>query len=112
MSNKVSLPQVTLDDLAVMISNGFKNSEKMFDAKLSSLEERLIERMDAGFNLLSKRIDSVEKRVGSVENRMDSLENHMGSVEKRLDSVETQIDKMTGNHERRIIRVERKLQVA
>jgi hypothetical protein len=66
---------VTIDDLAVMVSKGFSGVDKRFES------------MDKRFDLVDKRFESMDKRFESMDKRFDKienliLENHKRRIEK------------------------------
>ena len=73
MTDSIHETNVTVDDLAIMIANGFRNVDKRF----GSLEERLSGRIDSLDERLTGKIDSLESRVNQMDMRLTSQLDNM-----------------------------------
>ena len=76
MTNSNHETSVTIDDLAIMIANGFRGVDKRFEAvdkRFEDLEERL-----------TGRIDSVDTRLTSLESKVDQMDMRLTS---RMDNM-------------------------
>ena len=117
-SKKTKNKSVTLDDLAIMVANGFSDQESRFNKRFDGIDER--------FDRVEDRLDGVEDRLDSLENKVENLDKaifdlqlRVGSVEDRLKSIEktlgpllTVVDIMKDNwkdHDMRISRLEKKM---
>lgn len=54
---------------------------------------------------LSERTERMELRLGIIESRLDTIESRLGVIESRLASVET-------SNQRRLERIEKRLQLS
>ena len=63
---------VTIDDLAIMIANGFRGADKKFE----DIEER--------FCGVDGRFDGIEKRLTSLESKVDQMDMRLTS---RMDNM-------------------------
>lgn len=79
-NNSKKTKNISIDDLAIMVSNGFSNLSNEFNTKIDNLEEKLTNRMqglerridDLAFNrasrdevkMLDLRITRIEKKIG------------------------------------------------
>jgi tetrahydromethanopterin S-methyltransferase subunit G len=84
---------ITIDALAVMINNGFKEADKRIDSletklntKIDNLEDRMNTRMDSLEVRLNTRMDNLEDRLNL---RIDTLES---SMNLRFNGVQNQLD--------------------
>ncbi len=102
MNKKISTlktKKVTIDDLAVMVNNGFKEADKnlysvvnsIVNSSVDSLEERLNKRMDSletkmdmGFKGLQAQIENIAinhvtvREHGILTNRVKKIERKIG----------------------------------
>jgi hypothetical protein len=83
MTNSIPESNVTIDDLAIMIANGFRGVDKRFET------------FEARFNGLEGRLDGVEGRLTSLENKVDQMDMRLTS----------QLDYMALNYTDRISRL-------
>jgi archaellum component FlaC len=60
-SNSLKKKETTIDDLAIMVANGFRNVDKRMD----------------GFD---KRMDGFDKRMDTFDKRMDGFEQELKSL--------------------------------
>jgi type I site-specific restriction endonuclease len=65
--------EITIEKLAVMINNGFKEAHKDLIDVTSRLEEKLSGRMDS----LEQRMDNFEKKM---DYRFDGLQNQLDNI--------------------------------
>ncbi len=74
MTNSISNHEstVTIDDLAIMIANGFRGVDKRFEA----IEERFCG-VDGKFDGLEKRLSSLESKVDQMDMRLTSRMDNM-----------------------------------
>ncbi len=104
-------PKVTLDDLALMVKNGFDHMDKKFD------------KVDVRFDKVDERLDKVEDRLDKVEQSVYVLDSHMKTLEVRVGKLEyvlyeemrptmETIQLLWRGHERRIGALERKTGLA
>ncbi len=61
---KVKKSEITIDDLAVMVSRGFENTTTKQD--LSGLKEEM-----------NERFDNVDIRLQKIDGRLDHIEHHL-----------------------------------
>ncbi len=89
MKTKNNNLEVTIDELAIMIGKGFRG-------------------VDEQFHKVDLRFDSLERRVSNIEENM-AMKDDIKRLEVKFDGLERVAYK---DHEPRLRRVERKLQVA
>lgn len=83
MNNSHNQQYATKEDVELAVREGI-------DEVLQVIRD-LIERFDARFTALEKRMDRLEHRMDTVEKRLDSIEERLDSVERRLDSIEERL---------------------
>jgi len=113
MNKQTALPTVTIDDLAIMIAKGFKETDNRFIA--------LEEKMDNKFVALETKMDNkfvtleteMNNKFGALETKMD---NRFDGLETRFDTLTVRVDcnekTVFKDHEPRLRKMERKLQFA
>ncbi|MEN9604987.1 MAG: hypothetical protein RJB39_672 [Candidatus Parcubacteria bacterium] len=102
MKEKNKDKEITIDQLAIMVSNGFNGMMDIFDKKLESLKTELKtdlktqrrkdikEGLDKGLEGLYLKVDLLDKRVEILSKNMapkfefDLLENRVKKLEARL----------------------------
>ena len=85
---------VTMDDLALMINNGFKEADRKLNEFRSEVNSK--------FLIIDQRFIAIDERFDRLETRFDRLENHFGSLEKTV----------RDDHGHRLRKLETKLQIA
>src|SRR3990167_8551687 len=74
--------KTTIDDLAVMVKNGFDDiGNRMADR--NSVDQR--------FDSVDQRFDSVDQRFDSVDQRFDSVDQRFGVVSKKLEHIDARL---------------------
>jgi len=121
--------QITLDDLAAMVANGFQKMSDQFSDRFDGVDKRL--------DGVDKRLDGVDKRLDGVEFNMNGLRqefnafrsetranferlwNEIAKINHRLDLIEKRTDEDTGlalseieKLKKRILILEQKLKTA
>lgn len=82
-NNSKKIKNVSIDDLAIMVSNGFSNLSNEINTKIDNLDEKLTNRMqglerridDLVFNrasrdeikMLNLRVTRIEKKIGTTK---------------------------------------------
>lgn len=66
-SNEKNSKLVTLDDLAVMIKNGFDNTAT----------KQAVEALGGSLNTLDKKVDKLEKKVDKIDERLQTVETKL-----------------------------------
>lgn len=61
-----------LEDLALMVKNGFDEVDKRFDG-------------------VDKRFDGINKSIDGLDNRMENVEKHLDHVDARLGNIERDV---------------------
>ncbi|MFA6464040.1 MAG: hypothetical protein WCV55_03480 [Candidatus Paceibacterota bacterium] len=75
-----SKKEITIDQLAVMVQNGFSHIEKKMDERF--------EMVDEGFNKVDERFEGVDKRFDKMDDRLDRIEfSHVRRIEVLEDKV-------------------------
>ena len=97
---KVAKKNITNDDLAIMVANGFSSVDKRFDA------------VDVRFNKVEDRLTKVESELTGVRKRVDELNDNIKSTRQEISKVG---DRFVARHEfdtllTRVIRIEQRLQ--
>jgi exonuclease VII large subunit len=88
--------EITIDQLAIMVSNGFNGMAEIFDKKLGYLEQRL----DGKLGDLEQRLD---EKLGDLEQRLDGeLENLEQRLDGKLSDLEQRLDGKLENLEQRL----------
>jgi len=80
-------PQMTIDRLAIIINQSFKDFEARFDSKIDALRTE----MNQGFERitrLERKIDSFERRFDSIDTRFDRFDLLLDNHEDRLSKLE------------------------
>ncbi|OLC47831.1 MAG: hypothetical protein AUH43_10860 [Acidobacteria bacterium 13_1_40CM_65_14] len=86
LANGMTTVVVRVEQLDRDMKSGFADMDRRFghvDQKFTRLEQRLEQRMDAGFNRLERKLDSIEttQRAINIE-PSDKIENHEGRIVK------------------------------
>jgi chromosome segregation ATPase len=81
MLSVTTKPKMTLDRLAAMVNEGFKDQEIRLSAKIDASAAHVM-------SVLSAKIDKLEIRVSALEKRMESVESRLSSLEHRADRLE------------------------
>lgn len=113
--------EVTIDDLAVMINKGFKETDRkisILDERVSNIEDNMATKED--IRNLDNRIDGVESRMATKEDlKRFATKDDLNDLERRMvDTMATKEDfqnleeTIVKNHGHRLRRVEAKLQLA
>ena len=90
--------KVTIDDLAIMVQNGFREQTENTKFMINGLEIK---------------VDRLDKSVFNLGQKVDSMDERLKMVEKTLNPLLLVMDVMkTGwkDHEMRIIKLEKNLQ--
>lgn len=97
----VSMPKITIDELAVMVSNGFEQIEREFKAEFAAVRSELksetssiradIRRLQEDMNEIKARLERLEKRTMEDD---DALAKEVVVLRRRVDSLETELKKM------------------
>lgn len=84
---------ITIEDLAVMIKDGFDGVDKRFEQV-----DKRFEQVDKRFDAMDKRFDAMDKRFDKVEGDLgfliDSSKRQFDDLCERLDITEKKIDGM------------------
>ena len=80
---KVAPKKVTIDDLALIMTKGFKDVNAKVDEEINSLATMVAK----GFDGVNKEIGEVKDRLGNVESRLGNVEDRLGGVEKEVAEV-------------------------
>ena len=78
MTNSNHETGVTIDDLAIMIANGFRGVDKRFEA-------------------VDKRFEDIEERFCGVDGRFDGLEKRLTSLESKVDQMDMRLTSRMDN---------------
>jgi septal ring factor EnvC (AmiA/AmiB activator) len=78
--------EMTIDELAVMVSRGFTDLQEQISSFRAEFERRL--------ESVEQRLDRVEQRLDRVERRLDRVEQRLDRVERRLDAVEARLERV------------------
>jgi hypothetical protein len=104
--------ETTIADLATLIKDGFKKSDRRTDEKIDVFAlmvqkgfQSMDEKMNRGFDQIGKRIDGVEGRMGNIEKQIDVLQRGQVHIEDRLDEIVPYVK----DHEKRITILEKKV---
>jgi chromosome segregation ATPase len=81
MLSVTTKPKMTLDRLAAMVNEGFKDQEVRLSAKIEESAAHVM-------SVLGAKIDKLEIRVSALEKRMESVESRLSSLEHRVDRLE------------------------
>jgi hypothetical protein len=109
---KVAKKKMTIDDLALMMTKGFKKTATKHEVvasidnlaiimagSFSGLEERLTKKIDGVEEKLTKKIDGVEEKLTK---KIDGVSDRLEGTNKRIDDfAETKVTKITYNFELR-----------
>jgi hypothetical protein len=94
--------RVTIDDLAVMMKDGFERLDNKIDNKVDGLRVELkadIKRLENGLFAVETKLDSVERRLTSIEKTVEplTLSYHVFSHEiQLLDTRVTVLERKNG----------------
>jgi len=86
--NNQQKKEITLENLALMMTKGFEKSNKQTDEKIETLAV-----------LVQDGFLSIEERLGGVEGKLDGVEGRLDGVEGRLDRIETNIKEIKSDTE-------------
>jgi chromosome segregation ATPase len=88
-------PKMTLDRLAAMVNEGFKEQEASITARITAnLTAKIEESAAHVMSVLGAKIGKLEIRVTALEKRMESIEKRMNSMESRMASLEHRVDRL------------------
>lgn len=86
LANGMTTVVVRVEQLDRDMKSGFAHMDRRFghvDQKFTRLEQRLEQRMDAGFNRLERKLDSIETTQRAINIELsDKIENHEGRIVK------------------------------
>jgi len=84
MENK----DITINELAVMLKNGFDGVDKRFDG--------VFDYVNKGFKQVDERFKQVDEGFNQVNSRLDRLENNQRAILARLEDVvyKTKLDQL------------------
>ena len=83
---------MTINDLAIMVQEGFSGIQREMDKRFIDLEER----MDKRFELVDKRFDAIEHRLDVIENKIIARhEKEIEHLRDRLLRLEAQVAKLS-----------------
>ena len=97
--------EMTINDLAVLMSAGFEKSSKQTDEKIESLAR-----------IVQSSFLSVEERLGGVEGKLDGVEGSLGKIETGVENIKANLNKKVDRFEHkeleiRVEKVEEKLKL-
>jgi hypothetical protein len=91
--NNQTKKELTLEDLAAMMTTGFKESrestKKLIDEKIEWLGRTTQE----SFLSVEGRLDGVEKRLDGVEKRLDGVEIDIKEIKKDTETIKANLNK-------------------
>lgn len=96
--NKLEKKEISLNDLAVMMTAGFEKASKQMDEKI----EWLARAAQNNFSSIEGRLDRVEGRLTSVDSKLFTIEANLNKKVDRFDHKELEI---------RVEKVEEKLKL-
>ena len=73
--------QMTLDDLAVLVADGFND----VGGRLDKLDGRM-DKMDSSMDKLDSRMDKLDSRMDNLDGRMDNLDNDMKALRSSVNN--------------------------
>ena len=74
----------TINELAIMINNGFLNTQDYMDKKFEKIDEKF-EKIDERFDKIDKRFDKIEKvTLKNQEERLEKVSSHAKEVKGLL----------------------------
>jgi len=73
--------QMTLDDLAVLVADGFND----VGGRLDKLDGRM-DKMDSRMDKLDSRMDKLDSRMDNLDGRMDNLDNDMKALRSSVNN--------------------------
>jgi len=118
--------ELTINDLAVMMNEGFEKSGRITDKKIEDLAgmvqrgfvqvDKRFEQVDKRFEQVDKRFEQVDKRFDKLEKKVDDIQNKVTQIDRRLFSVEEDVAeikiKQYGDLLKRINFIEKTLGIA
>jgi len=81
--------QMTLDDLAVLVADGFND----VGGRLDKLDGRM-DKMDSSMDKLDSRMDKLDSRMDKLDSRMDKLDSRMDKLDSRMDNLDGRMDNL------------------
>ena len=79
--------EITIDQLAIMVSNGFNGMAEIFDKKLGYLEQRIDGKLEDLEQRLDGKLDNLEQRIdGKLENLEQRLDGKLENLKRELKS--------------------------
>jgi len=72
-----------IEQLAVMINNGFENQMKHLDERFGKIDER--------FDKVDERFDKVDEHFDKVDERLDNLDARVGRIEADIHELRGEI---------------------
>lgn len=107
---KGKVREVTNNDLARMIKQGFDGVDEQFKETAKKVD------VDRRFDAVDKRFETMGHRLNAIEHRLDltvtrsEMERRFDVIDRRFDSVDNQLHEIKKNiladHEKRILTIE------
>lgn len=73
--------ETTINELAIIIKEGFKKADERTDNKI----DKLAVMVQKGFNGMDDRFEGVEKRLDGAEGRLENVEGQMKNMASEID---------------------------
>lgn len=87
--------KMTIDELAIIVSNGFTNFAEEFNNKIDKLKEEIVtelkEEMDTRFAKVDERFEQIDKRFTQMDKSFDRLEPIISAHESRINRLEDKV---------------------
>jgi len=112
---KITTPaqKVTIDELAVMVKRGFDEMDRRFNEMHDEMNGRFKE-VDGKFVKIDGRFAMIDGHFKRIDSRLDRLEGDVAEIKQTLPTLATKedVNRVLVNHEKRLHKVEVKLQIA
>lgn len=69
--------EITIDQLAIMVSNGFNGMAEIFDKKLEHLEQKLDEKIESLKKELKSDVHDVSLKIDLLDKRTEIMSKNM-----------------------------------
>lgn len=80
--------KITINDLAVMVQNGFNSIHSEMDTRFNLVDKKF-EAVDRRFEQIESRFD---KRFDGIDARFERLESRVKNIETRVENLDTKFD--------------------
>lgn len=110
MPKKGKKVEVELEDLAIMVKEGFDEVHRTLELK--TLKDKTeFEQVHSAMAHLESEIKGVKAEVKGVKTDLEEVKEDIGDIKRRLSNLDNRLDTFV-NHEKRLVKVEHELNLS